>query len=96
MCLAVPGKIEEIDENYQGAIRAGKLSFGGISKTINLELVPEANIGDYVLVHAGVAMTVIDEEEANRNLQFLEGTGELDELYPDQEYEDLESENPSK
>lgn len=84
MCLAVPGRIDEIIENYQGVIRVGKLSFGGISKKINLELVPEAEVGDYVLVHAGVAMTVIDEEEAKRNLQFLEGTGELDELYPDQ------------
>jgi hydrogenase expression/formation protein HypC len=83
MCLAVPGKIEGITENYKGAIRVGKLSFGGISKNINLELVPEAKVGDYVLVHAGVAMTVIDEEEAKRNLEFLEGTGELDELYPD-------------
>lgn len=84
MCLAIPGKIEKIIENYKDSIRVGVVSFGGITKNINLELIPEAEIGDYALVHAGVAMAVIDEEEALNNLKFLDEMGELDELDPEQ------------
>lgn len=84
MCLAIPGKIVSMDESRESVFRIGNVSFGGIVKKINLGLVPEANIGDYVLVHVGVAMSVVDEEEAKRTMDFLTGTDELDELNPDQ------------
>lgn len=65
----------------------GKVELGGIVKEINLQLVPEAAVADYVLVHVGVAISTVDEEEANRSLEFLRQMNELDELYntPDSE-----------
>jgi hydrogenase expression/formation protein HypC len=57
-----------------------KVSFGGILKETSLELVPEAKEGDYVLVHVGVAISIVDEEEAQKTFQYLEQIGELDEL----------------
>lgn len=57
-----------------------KVSFGGILKEASLELVPEASEGDYVLVHVGVAISIVDEKEAQKTLQYLEQIGELDEL----------------
>ncbi len=80
MCLAIPGKILSIEDQIESVFQIGKVSFGGITKKINLSLVPEAQVGDHVLVHVGVAISVIDEEEAIRTMNFLEGTGELDEL----------------
>ncbi len=80
MCLAIPGKIISLEDQIESVFQIGKVSFGGIIKKINLSLVPEAKIGDYILVHVGVAMTIIDEEEAVRTMNFLDGTGELDEL----------------
>tara|TARA_R100000935_G_C2827593_1_gene163207 strand:- start:85 stop:333 length:249 start_codon:yes stop_codon:yes gene_type:complete len=80
MCLAIPGKIISFEDQIESVFKIGKVSFGGIIKKINLSLVPEAKIGDYILVHVGVAMTIIDEEEAVRTMNFLDGTGELDEL----------------
>lgn len=62
-------------------MRTGKVVFGGITKETNLELVPEAKEGDYVLVHVGVALSLVDEEEAQKTLKFLEGTGEMDEIF---------------
>lgn len=80
MCLAIPGKILSIEAQIESAFRVGKVSFGGISRNINLGLVAEAQVGDYVLVHVGVAISVIDEEEATRTMNFLQGTGDLDDL----------------
>ena len=74
MCLAVPGRIENID-NMDPIFRTGKVCFGGIIKTINLACVPEARTGDYVLVHAGLAISVIDEEEARKTLDCLDEIG---------------------
>ena len=73
-------KIISFEDQIESVFQIGKVSFGGIIKKINLSLVPEAKIGDYILVHVGVAMTIIDEEEAVRTMNFLDGTGELDEL----------------
>ena len=81
MCLAIPGKILEIIEPEESVFQIGKVSFSGITKKINLSLVPDAKVGDHVLVHVGVAVSVIDEEEARKTLSFLEGTGDLDELF---------------
>jgi hydrogenase expression/formation protein HypC len=84
MCLAIPGKIEAILSDDPEAMKMGKVDFGGIKKTVNLDLVPEASIGDYVLVHVGVAISKVDEDEAMRTLTFLNGIGELDDLKIDE------------
>jgi hydrogenase expression/formation protein HypC len=69
MCLAVPGRILQIDgEDLQ---RTAKVSFGGIVREVNLSFVPEARIEDYVLVHVGFAIGVIDESEAQRVFEYL-------------------------
>jgi len=81
MCLAIPGKILSIANPEEGVMRTAKVLFGGITKETNLELVPEAKEGDYVLVHVGVALSIVDEEEAEKTLRFLEGSGEMDEIY---------------
>jgi len=78
MCLAVPGKLLSIAGDDPLA-RTGKVSFGGILKEVNLACVPEAKIGDYVIVHAGLAISVLDEEEAARTLEYLQQIQELGE-----------------
>ena len=83
MCLAIPGKVIEIEVANESVFLIGKISFGGITKRINLSLVPEAKVGDHVLVHVGVAVSVIDEDEAKKTMNFLQGIGELDELFDD-------------
>jgi hydrogenase expression/formation protein HypC len=70
MCLAIPGLVVSI-EGEDELTRQGRVRFGGIVKLINLAFVPEAVPGDYVLVHAGVAITTIDEAEALRTLRYL-------------------------
>ena len=80
MCLAIPGKIQSIENRYNGTVRMANVSFGGIMKEASLEMVPEANKGDYVLVQVGVAINIIDEEEAQKTFQYLKEIGELDEL----------------
>jgi hydrogenase expression/formation protein HypC len=79
MCLAVPGKIESI-EGTDPMLRSGKVNFGGILKNVNLAYVPEAKIGDYVLVHVGFAISIIDEEEAQQVFEYLRQIDELAEL----------------
>ena len=79
MCLGVPGRIEEVHDDDLG-MRMGRVSFGGIVKDVCLAYVPEAKVGDYVLVHVGFALSVIDEEEARRTLETLATMGELAEL----------------
>ena len=79
MCLAVPGKIESI-EGTDPIFRTGKVSFGGIIKNINLAYVPEAKIGDYVLVHVGFAISIIDEADAQEVVGYLRQMEELAEL----------------
>ncbi len=90
MCLAIPGKIQSIHEQKEGYMRMGRVELGGIFKEINLQLVPDAQINDYVLVHVGVAISVVNEEEAKSSLLFLEQMNELDELYnsPTEEFFD--------
>lgn len=79
MCLAVPGKITSITP-IDEFTRLGKVSFGGIIKEINLAYTPEAQVDDYVIVHVGFAISVIDEDEAQRVFEYLEAMNELDEL----------------
>lgn len=70
MCLAIPGRILSV-EGDDPLLRTGRIDFGGAVKEINLVYTPEAQPGDYVLVHVGFAMTVIDEVEAERVLETL-------------------------
>ncbi|RMG60307.1 MAG: HypC/HybG/HupF family hydrogenase formation chaperone [Bacteroidetes bacterium] len=83
MCLAIPGKIQTIEDRYDGAVRMARVAFGGIIKEASLEMVPEAKIGDYVLVHVGVALSIVDEDEARQTFKYLAEIGELDELMPE-------------
>lgn len=84
MCLAIPGKIVEIDENADPAFRTGKVSFEGIIRTVNLSMVPHAVMNDYVLVHVGVALNTVDQDEAERVFSYLKEIGEVnDELGPE-------------
>lgn len=78
MCLAVPGKI--VSTSGEDFARTGRVNFGGIVKEINLAYVPEAKVDDYVLVHVGFAISVIDEAEANKVFQYLKEMGELADL----------------
>ena len=73
MCLGVPAKIESIEESAFGnpLERKARVSFGGLLQDVYLSFVPEANVGDYVLVHVGVALSRIDEDEALKTLRFL-------------------------
>ena len=80
MCLAIPGKLIEISTQLNDIFRIGKVSFGGIKKDVNLTMVPEAKIGDYVLVHVGAAISIVDEEEAQKTFDLLMQLGELGEL----------------
>ena len=77
MCLAVPGQVREItrgnsDTGDDALMRIGKIAFAGIVKEASLMLLPEVTVGDWVLVHAGVAITRLDESEAKRTLAYLE------------------------
>ena len=80
MCLAVPGKIVTIVQEEHLGLRRGKVDFGGIRKDVCLDYTPEARVGDYVLVHVGFALTVVDEEEAQRVFETLRQLDQLDEL----------------
>lgn len=81
MCLAIPGKIQSIKMLYNGSVKMAKVSFGGIIKEASLEMVPAAEVGDYVLVHVGVAISKVNEEEAHKVFGYLKDAGEIDELY---------------
>ena len=78
MCLAVPGRV--IDVVQEQDMLVGRVDFGGISRRVCLEHVPEVKPGEYVLVHVGFALARLDEAEARRVWAFLEEMGELKEL----------------
>jgi hydrogenase expression/formation protein HypC len=77
MCLAIPGKV--LGFHQTDGLRMSRVDFGGVSREACLEYLPEAEVGDYVLVHAGFAISRVDPEEAARTLQLLEEMGKLDE-----------------
>ena len=77
MCLAIPGKVLTIAGD-DPLMRMARIDFGGIVKEISLAFTPEARLGDYVLVHAGFAITVIDEAEAHRVFEHLAAIGEIE------------------
>ncbi len=81
MCLAIPGRVLEIEE--AGDLRSGKVRFGGIVRNVRLDFVPEAGAGDYVMVHVGFAISRVDEQEAERTYEILQSMGALaEELGP--------------
>ncbi len=80
MCLAIPGKVIKITEQLDDTFRLAKVSFGGIMKEVNLCMVPQAKPGDYVLVHVGVAISIVDEQEALETFEYIKQIGELEEL----------------
>ena len=79
MCLAIPGKVLSI-EGDDPLLRTGKVSFGGAVKPVNLAYLPEAQVGDWVVVHVGFAISRLDEAEANQVFEYLREMGELAEL----------------
>ncbi len=79
MCLAVPGKITSI-QGEDPLLRTGRIDFGGVFKEANLAYVPEAKIGDYVVVHVGFAISRLDEQEAQQVFEYLRQMDDLSEL----------------
>jgi hydrogenase expression/formation protein HypC len=77
MCLAIPGKILE-KSNHDGLL-LGRVDFGGVTRDVQLDFVPEAEVGDYVIVHVGFALSRLDAEEAERTLELLRQMGALGE-----------------
>ncbi len=75
VCLAIPGKILEIQE--QGKMRAARVQFGGIVRQVSLDFVPEAGVGDFVMVHVGFAISCVDRVEADRTYKLLQEMGML-------------------
>ena len=81
MCLAVPGKITHIEEN-DPLRRMGRVDFSGIMKQVNLAYVPEARVGEYVIVHVGFAISQVDDEEETKIFEYLKEMDELRDLKP--------------
>jgi hydrogenase expression/formation protein HypC len=80
VCLAIPGKILEIQE--VGQMRAARVQFGGIVRQVSLDFVPEAGLGDYVMVHVGFAISRVDSSEAERTYKLLQEMGALEAEFP--------------
>ena len=76
MCLAIPGRLTDIYE--KDFLRMAKIDFGGISKEICLEYTPEAEVGDYALIHVGFAISLMDEDEAQETLKLLKEVAEFE------------------
>jgi hydrogenase expression/formation protein HypC len=82
MCLAIPGKVVDLYREHE--VLMGKVDFGGVSKSVCLEHTPEVQLGQYVIVHVGFALQIVDEAEARQVFAFLEGMNELGELQADE------------
>jgi len=83
MCLAIPGKV--VDTYHEHEVLMGKVDFGGVSKRVCLEHTPDVQLGQYVIVHVGFALEVVNEAEAKQIFTFLEGMNELSELQTEDE-----------
>jgi hydrogenase expression/formation protein HypC len=81
MCLGVPGKIVEVTDN--SLLRMGKVDFGGVVREVCLAYVPEADVGHYVVVHVGFAISQVDEEEARQTFELMKEAGILEEEWGD-------------
>ncbi len=75
MCLSIPGKV--LDISFDGKIKMGKVDFAGIGKQVCLQYLPDVKVGDYVLVHVGFAISMVNEEEAAKTLDLLREMGEI-------------------
>lgn len=84
MCLAIPGKIESIVDATDALNIKGKVNFGGIFKEVSLAYVPEARVGDYVIVHVGFALSIVDQQEALKVFEYLKQMGEIEEIKADE------------
>jgi hydrogenase expression/formation protein HypC len=82
MCLAIPGKVVSVEQN--NGLRVGRVQFGGIVRQASLDFVPEAEVGDYVMVHVGYAISRVDEAEAQRTYELLEEMGALEAELPEE------------
>jgi len=82
MCLAIPGKV--LDATDMGFTRVAKVQFGGITRQVSLDFVPETQPGDYVLVHVGFAISRVSPEEAERTYELLRQIQEANELAPEE------------
>lgn len=73
MCLAIPGQLLSISEDASagGLFRRGRVAFGALVKEVSLACLPQARVGDYLLVHAGIAISIVDEQEARRVFELL-------------------------
>lgn len=78
MCLGIPGKVVETYQEHD--VLMGKVDFGGVAKRVCLDHVPEVRVGNYVIVHVGFALSVVDEDEAQQVFSFLRQMNELEEL----------------
>jgi len=78
MCLAIPGKIVELGE--KSCMRMGRIDYGGITREACLEFIPDPQIGEYVMVHVGFAISKVDAEEAARTYQYLAEMDQLEEI----------------
>ena len=83
MCLAIPGKI--LETSTAGGMRVGRVEFGGIVRQACLDLVPEAEVGDYVMVHVGFAISRVDRREAEHTYQAVQSMGLLEQQLPSEE-----------
>jgi hydrogenase expression/formation protein HypC len=81
MCLAIPGKVTKIDS--ANMMRMSKVDFGGITREISLAYLPGVQVGDYVIVHAGFAISQLDEEEAQETLRLLAELGAVEQELAD-------------
>jgi hydrogenase expression/formation protein HypC len=77
MCLAIPGRLVEIEQS-EALLSMGLVDFGGVKRRVCLAYVPEANVGDYVLVHVGFAISRLDEQEAQERLDLISESGLLE------------------
>ncbi len=83
MCLAIPGKVIEISGDDL-LTRSGRVDFGGVIRQVNLCYVPDVKLGDYVVVHVGFALSILDEAEANKIFEYLREMESLAEREEDQ------------
>ncbi len=83
MCLAVPGRVQQIYE--EGGTRMGKVDFGGVVKDVCLEFLPEIKVGNYAIVHVGFAISRVDEQSARQTLQTFEELGLLQKEFGENE-----------
>jgi hydrogenase expression/formation protein HypC len=78
MCLAVPGRLVSVEDDPDPTLRRGKVDFSGVKKEVSLAFTPEAAVGSYVLVHVGYALSVVDEDEAQKIFEYLKQMEEFE------------------